>query len=204
LVSFLTGIINKYRKMKLTILATLATYAAAFTGPISKPTFTASPSALNLYKTKKLPFKAKVVYVPALALKDLPEPGFATSCVAGGLAICIAVDKSGKIYALGDKCPPVNQPLSFGKVGDGFIEDPVLGTKFLLNSGEVAPGGWCPSGIGKLLGALFDPVGVPTYSVKKTKNAIEVQVDVNYKFNYESQYWSGVLDAQGKSDGKYY
>jgi len=185
--------------MKVTIFATLATYAAAFTSPISKPTAT-SNSALNL----KLPFKEKIQYVPALDLADLPKPGTATSCVAGGLAICIAVDKSGKIYALGDKCPPVNQPLSFGKVGDGFIEDPVLGTKFSLTTGDVLPGGWCPSGIGKLLGGLFDPVGVPTYAVKKSNKAIEVQVDVNYKFNYESQYWTGILDAQGKSDGKYY
>merc|ERR1712232_1135448 len=171
------------------ILATLATYAAAFTGPISKPTF-ASNSALNL----KNPFKEKIQYVPALDIADLPKPGTATSCVAGGLAICIA----------GDKCPPVNQPLSFGKVGDGYIEDPVLGTKFSLSSGDVLPGAWCTAGIGKLLGGLFDPVGVPAYSVKKSNKAIEVQVDVNYKFNYESNYWAGILDSQGKSDGKYY
>merc|ERR1712241_74141 len=142
-------------------------------------------------------------YVKALPVKLLPKPGKATSCEAGGLAICIAVDQSGKIFALGDKCPPVNQPLSFGKVGDGFIEDPVLGTKFSLKSGDVLPGAWFPTGIGKLLGGLFEPVGVPTYAVKKSAKAVEVQVDVNAKYNYESQYWTGILDAQGKSDGKY-
>merc|ERR1712130_542305 len=110
-------------------------------------------------------------------------------------------DPKGSVYALGDKCPPVNQPLSFGKVNaDGTIEDPVLGTKFSLKTGEVV-GKWCPSGIGKLLGGLFDPIGVPTFPVKKKGNVIEVQVDVNAKANFESQYWSGVLDAQGKANG---
>jgi nitrite reductase/ring-hydroxylating ferredoxin subunit len=149
-------------------------------------------------------FKSKMAYVPCISLKDLPRPGEATSGVAGGLAICIAVDKKGSVYALGDKCPPVNQPLSFGKVNDdGTIQDPVLGTKFSLKTGEVV-GAWCPSGIGKLLGAAFSPVGVPTYPVKQMKGDLCVQVDVNYKVNYEAGYWTGILDAQGKSDGTYY
>jgi nitrite reductase/ring-hydroxylating ferredoxin subunit len=115
------------------------------------------------------------------------------------------VDPSGKIYALGDKCPPVNQPLSFGQVNaDGTIEDPVLGTKFSLKTGDVV-GPWCPSwGIAWVIGKAFSPMGVPIYPVKKGKETIDVQVDVNYKFNYEADYWSGALDAQGKANGKYY
>jgi nitrite reductase/ring-hydroxylating ferredoxin subunit len=145
----------------------------------------------------------KLMYVPCISTDDLPSPGSATSGVAGGLAICIAVDQKGAVYALGDKCPPVNQPLSFGKVGtDGTISDPVLGTKFSLKTGEVVS--WCPSGLGKLVGGLFDPVGVPTYPVKAKGKVVEVQVDVNYKANFEANYWSGVLDAQGKANGKYY
>jgi hypothetical protein len=35
---------------------------------------------------------SKLAYVPCIPLKDLPKPGQATSGVAGGLAICIAVD----------------------------------------------------------------------------------------------------------------
>jgi nitrite reductase/ring-hydroxylating ferredoxin subunit len=149
-------------------------------------------------------YPSKLQYVNVIPLKDLPKPGSATSGVAGGLAICIAVDPRGGIYALGDKCPPVNQPLSFGKVNaDGTIEDPVLGTKFSLKTGEVV-GNWCPSGIGKLLGGLFPPTGVPVYPVKQSGGFVQVQVDVNYKFNFEAGYWKGVLDAQGKADGKYY
>ena len=149
-------------------------------------------------------FGSNLQYVPCINIKDLPKPGFATSGVAGGLAICIAVDPKGAVFALGDKCPPINQPLSFGKVNDdGTIQDPVLGTKFSLKTGEVV-GKWCPSGIGKLIGGAFSPIGVPTFPVRKSKNFIEVQVDVNAKANFEANYWSGILDAQGKANGKYY
>lgn len=146
---------------------------------------------------------SNVKYVPCLAAKDIPAPGSATSGVAGGLAICIAVDPKGAVYALGDKCPPVNQPLSFGLVEDGTIADPVLGTRFSLKSGEVV-GKWCPSALGRLIGGLFDPTGVPTFPVRSGRGGLEVQVDVNAKANFEASYWTGVLDAQGKADGKYY
>ena len=155
-------------------------------------------SALNAAKKA-----ASLKYVPCISTADLPAPGSATSGVAGGLAICIAVDFKGAVYALGDKCPPVNQPLSFGTVtDDGTICDPVLGTKFSLKTGEVVS--WCPSGLGKLVGGIFDPVGVPTYPVKAKGKVVEVQVDVNYKANFEADYWTGVLDAQGKASGKHY
>lgn len=149
-------------------------------------------------------YKSVVKYVPCIPIEDLPKPGKATSGVAGGLAICIAVDDKGTVYALGDKCPPINQPLSFGKINSskGTIQDPVLGTEFSLKTGEVVS--WCPSGIGKLIGGAFTPEGVPTYPVKKSGKFLEVAVDVNYKLNFEANFWSGILDAQGKADGKYY
>ena len=180
--------------MKLAILTSLIAGAAAFTQPSA---FTRKETSLNAE------IKPKLQYVDCIATKDLPAPGTATSGVAGGLAICIAVDPKGSIYALGDKCPPVNQPLSFGSVdSDGTICDPVLGTKFSLKTGDVVD--WCPTGIGKLLGGLFEPSGVPVFPVKKAGSSIQVQVDVNAKFAFEAGYWSGVLDAQGKANGKYY
>lgn len=180
--------------MKSVMIAVLVGSAAAF-APTSQ---TVRSTALSA--AKKAP---SLKYVPCISTADLPAPGSATSGVAGGLAICIAVDPKGAVYALGDKCPPVNQPLSFGQVGDdGTICDPVLGTKFNLKTGQVVQ--WCPSGLGKLIGGLFDPAGVPTYPVKAKGKTVEVQVDVNYKANFEADYWTGVLDAQGKASGKYY
>ena len=161
--------------------------------------FSRQSTALNAKEIKPV-----LKYVPCISKDDLPAPGKATSGVAGGLAICIAVDEKGSVFALGDKCPPINQPLSFGSVGDGCIADPVLGTKFDLKTGAVAEGNWCTSPIGKIVGGLFEPSGVPIYPVKTKGKVVEVQVDVNYKLAYEQKYWSGILDAQGKSNGKYY
>lgn len=73
-----------------------------------------------------------------------------------------------------------------------------------MKTGAVAEGDWCTSAVGKIVGGLFEPSGVPVYPVKNKGNVVEVQVDVNYKLAYESNYWSGILDAQGKSNGKYY
>lgn len=201
--------------MKLAILAALVSSAVAFTAP-SKPAVRHTPLC-RLESNPTVPgslqfttalsagkFKSAIKSVPCIPLSELPKPGKATSGVAGGLDICIAVDTKGAVYALGNKCPPINQPLAFGNVGsDGTIQDPILGTKFSLKTGEVV-GPWCPSGIGKLIGGAFSPSGVPTYPVKKSGKNIEVTVDVNAKFNFESNFWSGVLDAQGKADGKYY
>jgi len=180
--------------MKSVIFGLLVGSAASF-APNSEISRSTALSA-----AKKAP---SLKYVPCISTADLPKPGSATSGVAGGLAICIAVDPKGAVYALGDKCPPVNQPLSFGEVNDdGTICDPVLGTRFDLKTGQVKA--WCPTGLGKLIGGLFEPAGVPTYPVKAKGKTVEVQVDVNYKANFEADYWSGVLDAQGKASGKYY
>jgi len=145
----------------------------------------------------------KLKYVDALKTSDLPAPGSAVSAVAGGLDVCIAVAQDGLIYALGNKAPPTGTPLSGGKVGKKTIKDPQFGTEFDLDSGEVV-GKWCPGGFGFVIGKLFEPSGVPTYRVKKGGSTIQVEVDVNYKEAYESKYWKGILDAQGKTDGGYF
>ena len=56
-----------------------------------------SSTALNMAQK----FRSKLKYVPCIAVEDLPAPGSATSGVAGGLAICIAVDPKGSVFALG-------------------------------------------------------------------------------------------------------
>lgn len=171
---------------------------SAFSSYVEFLQLSRSSTALSAKKE----IKPKLAFVPCISKKDIPAPGTATSGVAGGLAICIAADEKGTLYALGDKCPPIGQPLSFGSVKDGCVIDPVLGTRFNLKTGQVEQ--WCPSGIGKLVGGLFEPAGVPVYPLKAKGDVVEVQVDVNYKFAYEQQYWSGILDAQGKDNGKYY
>ncbi|CAM9718364.1 unnamed protein product, partial [Phaeothamnion confervicola] len=93
---------------------------------------------------------------------QLPFLGSTTSAVVSGLVIAIAVDPRGYIYAVGNKLPlaaqvtelaapaKVSPPLPFihllslCRVDDaGSGTDPVLGTKFDLESGAVS-GPWCP------------------------------------------------------------
>ena len=42
------------------------------------------------------------------------------------------------------------------------------------------------------------------FQVRSQKGNLEVYVDVNARAEYESKYWTGILDAQGKADGGYY
>ena len=37
-----------------------------------------------------------------------------------------------------------------------------------------------------------------------TGSGFQVKVDVNAKTNFEKDYWRGILDSQGKTDGGYY
>mmetsp|Transcript_54215 Transcript_54215/g.109047 ORF Transcript_54215/g.109047 Transcript_54215/m.109047 type:complete len:183 (+) Transcript_54215:39-587(+) len=176
------------------ILATLAT-ASAF-----MPSGIQTRAQVSMAAGKGKPtFK----YVDAIATKDLPKPGKATSAVCGGLDVCIAVATDGLIYAIGNKAPPTGESLAFGKVSKTTIKDPNYGTEFSLSTGKVE-GKWLPGGIGFLLGKVIPATDIPTYKIKKNGAKIQVEVDVNYKLDYESNYWRGILDAQGKTDGGYY
>lgn len=175
------------------LLATIAT-ASAFA-----PSRVATRGQVSMMAKGKPALK----YVDALSTADLPKPGSAIGCVAGGLDVCIAVATDGLVYAVGNKAPPTGGLMAAGKVSKNTIKDSQYGTEFSLSTGEVV-GKWMPSGLGILLGKVIEPTGIPTYKVKKTGAKIQVEVDVNYKLNYESNYWRGILDAQGKTDGGYY
>lgn len=42
------------------------------------------------------------------------------------------------------------------------------------------------------------------FPVRQRGANIEVFVDVNARARYDSGFWKGILDAQGKADGGYY
>ena len=76
----------------------------------------------------------------------------------------------------------------------------------LLFIGDVV-GDWCPFPpiLGPLiLGNLAPPEKVSTFPVRSKGQNIEVFIDRNLKERFESKYWSGLLDAQGKATGDYY
>lgn len=150
--------------------------------------------------------KEKFDWVPILSISEAPAPGTAKSVFTSDLDLCVAADENGLLYVLGNKCPPANQPLSFSTVSNNIIKDPVLGTKIDIETGDVVQ--WCPSLLGKLLGPILGPkpenAGVPTFKVRSKNGQLEAYVQVNAKAAFESSYWKGVLDAQGKADGGYF
>ena len=79
-------------------------------------------------------------------------------------------------------------------------------TCIYLYVGDVV-GDWCPFPpiLGPLiLGNLAPPEKVATFPVRSKGSNIEVFIDRNLKDRFESKYWSGLLDAQGKATGDYY
>lgn len=135
------------------------------------------------------PSSKKLVYVPCIALKNLPKPGSAVSSVVagggGGVNVCIVVDPKGFVYCLDNKCPPMGRLLSSSVlIDESTITDSVFGTKFSLQTGEVV-GEWCPriaqSGLGLLGASLLlsqfsERKGVATFPIRQRNGIIEVEV----------------------------
>ena len=98
-----------------------------------------------------------------------------------------------------------SQPATLGTIVEGdCIVDPISSTAYSLKTGKVV-GPWCPAPIAKLIfSRLIAPQDVQVFQVKKEGSAIKVLINVNAKAQFESTYWRGVLDAQGKVDGGYY
>merc|ERR1719247_2526321 len=158
-----------------------------------------SPTALGVFgKTRESQKK----FVPAVSQSEL-SPGKAVSGICAGLDICVAVDTDGSVYALGNKSPVLGTPMAAGRVAGGEIKDPLTGTSFSVKSGQVV-GPRCPNFPFNILFSVIEPQGLPVFKCKTGGGAVQVEVDVNAKTNFESGYWKGILDAQGKTDGGYY
>merc|ERR1719258_248797 len=180
----------------------LAPLAAALQPTLPTSTRAARPStALQMVYGKTRASARK--FVPAVSQSEL-SPGKAVSGICAGLDICIAVDTDGSVYALCNKSPVLGTPMAAGRVSDGLIKDPLTGTSFNVRSGAVE-GPWCPNfPFRACLFSVIEPTGLPVFKCKTGGGAVQVEVDVNAKTNFESGYWKGILDAQGKTDGGYY
>ena len=179
----------------------LAPLAAALQPTLPTSTRAARPStALQMVYGKTRASSRK--FVPAVSQSEL-SPGKAVSGICAGLDICVAVDTDGSVYALGNKSPVLGTPMAAGRVAGGEIKDPLTGTSFSVKSGQVV-GPWCPNFPFNFLFSVIEPQGLPVFKCKTGGGAVQVEVDVNAKTNFESGYWKGILDAQGKTDGGYY
>lgn len=144
----------------------------------------------------------KKAWVTLIEASQVP-PGTIEAGFVKGQEIAVAND-NGKLYALSNKMPPTGQPANFGTMlGKGILEEPITKTQFNMATGKVV-GPWCPKGPGFIVGKLVKEQGVPVFPVRKQGNSIQVQINVNAKAQFEENYWRGILDAQGKTDGAYY
>ena len=67
-------------------------------------------------------------------------------------------------------------------------------------------GDWCPFPpiLGPVILGNLAPRRKSVHSLLEPRGAILVFIDRNLKEKFESKYWSGLLDAQGKATGDYY
>merc|ERR1719198_773881 len=146
----------------------------------------------------------KKVWVSWIDAKDA-KPGTINSGFRYGQEIAIVCEPSGGLFALSNKMPPTGQPTTFAKFGEkGTILEPITLTAYNTKTGKQT-GTWCPSPIGRLLySRLSAPSDIPSFPVRKQGGAIQVQINVNAKAQFESKYWRDILDSQGKVDGGYY
>uniref|UniRef100_A0A7S4HVR1 Rieske domain-containing protein n=1 Tax=Prymnesium polylepis TaxID=72548 RepID=A0A7S4HVR1_9EUKA len=149
-------------------------------------------------------FPVKNVWTTVCSTKDL-QPSALKSTFGAGQDILIATDKGGKIFAAANVCPHIGTPLDQGTVEGNTIVCPLHRSAFDLKSGKLV-GPWCPAPplIGPLTGKLKSPRELATFQARKQGDKVQVLLDVNAKKRFDSNFWRGVLDAQGKVDGGYY
>ncbi|CAM9430795.1 unnamed protein product [Choristocarpus tenellus] len=148
----------------------------------------------------------KEEWVSVLKTSEI-APGELVGVETDGLQLLIAADQKGAIYATANICPHLGTPLDQGSINAaGAIVCPLHKSAFSLETGELV-GDWCPFPplLGPLvLGKLEPPKNLAVFNVRASGGNIQVLINRNMKNEFETRYWSGLLDAQGKATGDYY
>mmetsp|Transcript_17937 Transcript_17937/g.29932 ORF Transcript_17937/g.29932 Transcript_17937/m.29932 type:complete len:193 (-) Transcript_17937:241-819(-) len=191
--------------LRVTALVNCLVAVSAFFSPSARITSpTASVLRRNLAPVSMAAVQKKMQWVPFVNAAEC-QKGTINSGFQYGLEIAIVCDEQGGLYAMSNKMPPFGQPTTFALQEKGVVIDPVTRTQFSTKTGKPV-GSWCPAPplFGKLFGLITSPQDMPTFPCRKKGNAVEVNVNVNAKAAFETDYWRGILDAQGKTDGGYY
>ncbi|CAM9762178.1 unnamed protein product [Ectocarpus sp. 4 AP-2014] len=164
---------------------------------------TRGESSLNM--AVKKPSK-KEEWVPVLKTSDI-APGELVGVTQDGQELLIAADLKGSIYATANICPHLGTPLDQGSINAaGALVCPLHKSAFSLEDGKLV-GDWCPFPpvLGPLvLGRLEPAKDLAVFPVRASGGNIQVLINRNLKQEFESKYWTGLLDAQGKASGDYY
>lgn len=183
-------------------------FAAATTAAAVTSTSRARACGTALRYTTQSILPALTWLKTGLTSRDLGPGDFQVTCLAG-CDVCVGRTSDGKLFAVGDKAPPTGISFSAGsEVQGNKIIERQYGNAFDVFSG-MPEGDWCPFPpiIGSAVGAIMGgPQAIAVFEVRESflVGSIEVLVDVNAKRAYETAYWKGVLDAQGKDDGSFY
>lgn len=187
-----------------------AAAASAFCGQtrvVARPELESAKTAAQYTTQKILPSLAWLK--SGVKSSDLAPTELKAKTIAGN-DVLIGKTEAGKIFVVGNLCPHIATPLSEGSdvIGDVII-CPLHGSSFKVTTGELID--WCPSPpiIGPLTGMIIEKKNLLVFECRDGgglfgSGEIEVLVDTNAKKAYESYYWKGLLDAQGKDDGSYY
>lgn len=153
-----------------------------------------------------MPLTMQEEWVSVLKTSEI-APGELVGKTVDGLEILIAADLKGSIYAAANICPHLGTPLDQGYISStGVIVCPLHKSAFSLEDGKLV-GNWCPFPpvLGPLvLGKLEPPRDLAVFPVRATGGDVQVLINRNLKAEFETKYWSGLLDAQGKATGDYY
>jgi len=148
----------------------------------------------------------KFEWVPVLKITEM-APGDMIPFVQDGQQLLMVVEKeSGSIFCTAQASPFLSYPLSQGVTDGNTIICPQSKTKFDLETGKIIDQ-WCPFPpfLGPLiLGKLVPPRDLAVFPTRAKNGNIEVYINRNFQSQFESQYWQGLLDAQGKATGDYY
>jgi len=185
----------------------LAVAAATLTGTAAfQVGMPAAPAAARAAPITMKPsdFPVKNVWTTVCSAADL-KPNSLKATFGAGQDILVATDKSGRTFAAANVCPHIGTPLDQGTVEDGAIVCPLHRSAFDLRTGKLV-GAWCPAPplIGPLTGKLKSEKSLQTFQCRKQGGKVQVLLDINAKKRFDSNYWRGILDAQGKVDGGYY
>eukprot|EP00903_Cladosiphon_okamuranus_P010033 g9515.t1 len=165
---------------------------------------TRGESSLNMAATKKAGKKEE--WVSVLKTSDI-APGELVGVTQDGQELLIAADLKGSIYATANVCPHLGTPLDQGTINAaGALVCPLHKSAFSLEDGKLV-GDWCPFPpvLGPLvLGRLEPAKDLAVFPVRASGGNIQVLINRNLKAEFESKYWTGLLDAQGKASGDYY
>ncbi|KAG5179067.1 ferredoxin component [Tribonema minus] len=185
------------------VVALAASGAEAFVAPAGGR-LAGVRSSSSMRMMAKVP--AKEEWVSVLQTSEI-APGELVPVETDGLQLLIAADLDGSIYATANICPHLGTPLDQGSINaQGALVCPLHKSAFSLETGELV-GDWCPFPpiLGPLvLGKLEPPKNLAVFPVRAKGSNIEVLVNRNLKADFETKYWSGILDAQGKATGDYY